>query len=214
LTEEVPVGDVAAHLQGLLVSSSCSSEALTRLRGAQAAFLRFGWLLAFSPEPFVGGDTGQLLLQPSLDVGTATRLRRLCTPQSTAAMALFLGADLSAQTMSRLLLSSIADDGGDVTVDSGSFSIPDYAQSLVRAQVVQRRREGATPSDPFFVLPDATGPRRPVVLLESLRSVGRKTSISVGRSDSARSGAGGEAWLRARHVSVSRLGGLRPGWSL
>jgi hypothetical protein len=214
LTEEVPIGDTATHLQGLLVSSSSSSEAVTRLRGAQAAFFRFGWLVAYSPQAFAGTDTGTLLLRPSLDPGTATALRRLCTPQSTAVMALFLAVDLSTQAMSRLSLASIADDGGAVSIDSGRYSIPYYAQSLVRAQVIHRQREGAEAAHPLFAHPTATGPRLARLLLDALRSVARKTSVSVGRADVHTSGGGGEAWLEARHVSVSRLDGLRPGWSL
>ncbi len=210
----MPIGDTAGHLQGLLASSSSSSEALTRLRGAQAAFFGAGWLVAFSPEAFAGADTGPLLLRPGLGAGAAARLRRLCTPQSTAVMALFLACDLSAQAMSRLSLASIADDGGSVTLGSDSFSIPDYAQSLVRAQLVHRRREGAKATDPLFVHPTAVGPRRANVLLDTLRSVGKRTSISVGRSDSREPGRGGEAWLQVRRVSVTRLEGLRPGANL
>lgn len=204
---------VGLHLQGLLASSSSPTESLTRLRGAQAALFRAGWLVTFRPEAFGVSDMGSLLLRPGLGPGATTRLRRLCSPQSAAVMALFLVADLSSHAMSRLSLANVADDGGEVTVDLDRFSVPEYGEGLLRAQLIHRRREGSAPEDPLFQ-PAVADARRATILLDDLRFSGNRTAISVGTSDLRDVGGGGATWLRTRHVRVTRLAGLRRGASL
>jgi hypothetical protein len=149
---ELELSDVAAQLQALLVSSSSPGEALVRLRGAQAAYFKNGWLVDYRP-PLTPSDSGLVPLGPRLDTAVAARLRRLCDPRSTAAMTLFLIADLRSHGLVRLDIRDIDDDGGAVSMGASRFVIPDYARSLVRAQLVERNQAGASETDPLFVHP-------------------------------------------------------------
>lgn len=131
------MADVAAQLQALLVTSSGPGEALVRLRGAQGAYFKNGWLVSFRP-PLIPSDSGLVPLGPHLDTAVAARLRRLCDPRSTAAMALFLIADLRSHRLVRLDIGDIDDDGGAVAHHNHRFIVPDYARSLIRAQIAER----------------------------------------------------------------------------
>ncbi len=89
-------GAVAARIQELLCDSRSAWEALVRLRGAQAAYFRAGWLVDFSPQ-LIDPDSGLARVGPCTRRQHGARLRRLCTPRSTAAMTLRLAADLRGQ---------------------------------------------------------------------------------------------------------------------
>lgn len=198
------LGDVGVQLQNLLVDSSGSAEALVRLRGAQAAYFREGWLVGFQP-PLVPPDSGLVPLGPRLDPATASRLRRLCVPRSTAAMALFLIADLRSVGLSRLDVGDVDDEGKSVCVGPHRFAVPDYARSLVMAQFAERRRNGAGASEPLFVHP-GTGQRPPPSALRNvLRGVATKTAISVGVHDSFGTQSDASVWLRAQGITVATL---------
>jgi hypothetical protein len=203
---------VGGHIQGLLVTSSCAAEALTRFRGAQAAFFCAGWLVEHSPRLLPSATAPLDSLGPGLDLVAAARIRRLCTPRAAAVTVLFLAAGFSAQAMSQLNLADVVHDGAAVAVGQDRFSIPDYAQSLLRAQLIEREREGAARSDPLFVHP-RTGERQGAsALRNTLRAVGRWTAVAVGQFDSWGIGNDSESWLRAHHVSLARLESL-PGGS-
>lgn len=150
--DTLKLGAVAAQVQALLCETGCASEALIRLRGAQAAYFRAGWLVDFSPQ-LVDRDSGLPPLGPTLDPGTAVRLRRLCTPRSTAAMTLRLATDLRGERLARLNMEDIDEGGGGVTLGGHRLSIPDHARSLVLAQLVDRRRGGAGGADPCSCIP-------------------------------------------------------------
>ncbi len=64
-------GAVAARIQELLCDSRSASEALVRLRGAQAAYFRAGWLVDFSPQ-LIDPDSG------FARVGPCTRRQHGC----------------------------------------------------------------------------------------------------------------------------------------
>ena len=139
---------IASHLQNLIVTSTGPADAVIRLRGAQAACFRAGWLLGFEPV-VVNAKSGLVTLGPDLDTTVAARLRRLCTPHSVAAMALFLATDLHSRALSHLDIADISTDGTTVAMGGGQrFRIPDRAASLVRVQLLDRRQAGAADSEP------------------------------------------------------------------
>jgi hypothetical protein len=211
--DSLDLGAVAAQIQELLCESRSASEALVRLRGAQAAYFRAGWLLDFSPQ-LIDPDSGLPPLGPALGTSTAARLRRLCTPRSTAAMTLRLAADLRGEGLARLNMQDIDEDGGGVTLGQHRLSIPSYARSLVRAQLVERERDGAAGSDPLFVHLQRGDRQVGSALRNVLRSVSYKTAISVGPRDSmASSSQDAQDWLRSRRARLTRLAAGPPGFS-
>ena len=201
---EIDVADAAAQLQSLLVGDRGPAEAIVRLRGAQAAYFRAGWLISFEPS-VVPSDSGLVNLGPGLDAVVAARLRRLCTPRSAAAMVLFLVADMRSEALCRLDIGDVATDASRVDVGEWHINVPVYARSLLWALVVERRRAGAGEDDPLFVHPRTGGRYVGSALRNVLRSVGAKTGISVGVRDSLGSPSGPGAWLRVRGMDIIRL---------
>ncbi len=196
--------DVAVQLQALLVDAQDATEALVRLRGAQAAYFREGWLVEFRP-PLVPSDSGLTPLGPSLDRAMAARLRRLCVPRSTAAMALFLVADLRSVALSRLNMADVDHDAGAVAIEGKRFTIPPYARSLVLAQIIERRRAGASAEDPLFSHPRTGGRPPPSALRNVLRGVAAKVGIAVGVYDSFGTARSASGWLGSRSLSLVAL---------
>ena len=196
------LSDVGMQLQALLVDAESTADALVRLRGAQAAYFRDGWLVEFRP-PLVPSDSDLVPLGPGLNRATAARLRRLCAPRSTAAMALFLVADLRSVALRRLNVGDVDGDGGAVAVDDHRFAVPDYARSLVLAQLIERKRAGASAEDPLFVHPRTGGRPPPSSLRNVLRSVAGKVGIAVGVHDSF--GTSSSRWLGGRAFTLTAL---------
>ena len=197
--------DLASHLQNLIITSTGNADAVTRLRGAQAACFRAGWLLAFEPV-VVNPKSGLVTLGADLDTTIASRLRRLCTPHSVAAMTLFLATDLHSQALSHLDIADIATDGKTVVLRRGQqFRIPDDAASLLRVHLLDRRQASATYSDPLFVNHNTGERSTPSALRNIVRSVGAKTGISVSVHDSISSPSDAKAWLRIRGIDLTRL---------
>ena len=197
--------DLASHLQNLIIASTGNADAVTRLRGAQASCFRAGWLLGFDPV-IVNPKDGQVPLGPDLDRTVASRLRRLCTPHSVAAMTLFLATHLHSEALSHLDIADIGDDGATVTISGGQrFRIPDHAASLVRVQLLARREAGAVDSDPLFVRSGTAERSAAAALRNTLRSIGAKTGISVSVHDSMASPNDAKAWLRARGIDLTLL---------
>jgi hypothetical protein len=198
--------EAASQLQSLMVSSSSASEALTRLRGAQGAYFLAGWLVPFPPTGCHSID-GIVPLGPTLDPVTARRLRRLCSPRSSAAMALMLATDLRSEGLSRLNMSDIDQDGGGVTVeyDRHRFSVPGYARSLVRALLVERTRAGAGDADAIFIRP-ATGERfTPERLQGVLRALNKATALATGVDFITRPTQTPRGWLWERRLGLEFL---------
>lgn len=197
--------DVATQLQGLLVSSSSAAEALTRLRGAQAAYFLAGWLVSF-PASECRIVHGMVPLGPTLDPVTARRLRRLCDPSSTAAMALLLATDLRSAGLSSLNISDIDHEGAHVTVgDDHRFVLPPYARSLVRSLLIERVLAGGTGRDPLFAC-WGTGERfHPEQLKSLLRKVCGATALAVGLDRETSPWQEPASWLRERRLDLLQL---------
>ncbi len=195
--------EAAAQLQALLISAASPAEALTRLRGAQAAYFRAGWLLEF-PASQDGKSAGIVPLGPSLDPTMARRLRRLCTPRSTAALALALATDLRADGMSRLNIADVHHDGAGIAIGDGDhqFTVPNYARSLLRALVIERRLAGAVELDGLFIDPK-TGERITTDRMTTmLRRLSGNTGIAVGLLGADRSQPTLSHWLSRRRLRV------------
>lgn len=120
-------------------------------------------------------------------------------------MALFFIADLRSVGLSRLDVGDVDDEGRSVSVGPHRFAVPDYARSLVMAQLVERRRSGAVASEPLFVRP-GTGQRPPPSALRNvLRGVATKMAISVGVHDSFGTQSDASVWVRLQGITVATL---------
>lgn len=139
---------VANRLHALTVTSRSPAETLVRLRAAQAAFLRYGLLLQLDPAVLATFNAQHG--RPVLDEHVAALLRGCCTPLHTAAAALALITDAHPDELVRLRVGDITHDGGAVRLAGQLFTVPEYAQSLVRALLVQRGDQQATPDAPLF----------------------------------------------------------------
>ena len=197
--------DLASHLQSLIITSTGTAEAVTRLRGAQAACFRAGWLVGFDPV-VVNPKNGQVPLGSDLDRTVASRLRRLCTPHSVAAMTLFLATHLHSEALSHLHIGDIGAEGTTVAIRGAQrFRIPRYAASLLRVQLLARRETGAVDSDPLFVRAGTAERSAAAALRNTLRSVGAKAGISVSAHDSMSSPNDAKAWLQGRRIDLAPL---------
>ncbi len=197
--------EAAGQLQALLVSSASAAEALTRLRGAQAAYFLAGWHVPFPPAGCHSID-GIVPLGPTLDPLTARRLRRLCTPRSTAAMALVLATDLRSDGLSRMRVGDVNESGATISADDGHrSSVPHYARSLVRALLVERTRAGASDDDALFIRP-GTGERfTPEQLQAALRTLNRATAVATGVEGITRPTQKPSGWLWERRLGLHLL---------
>lgn len=196
------VDEVASQPHAMLVSATSQADALTRLRGAQAAYFLAGLLIEYPASD--DGESGSVPLGPSLDPTMARRLRRLCVPASTAAMALVLATDLRAEGLSRLSLCDVDGDGGGVRIGDGGhrFTVPAYAQSLLRALLVERRIGGAAGIDALFVDPRTSSRITPDRMGTLLRKLSWSTACSVGLLAPEPAPALPSRWLTERRMKV------------
>jgi hypothetical protein len=120
-------------------------------------------------------------------------------------MALFLAAEFRSLGLSRLNLGDIDDTGGDLAVGRRRLLVPEYASSLVRAQLVERRRDGASASEPLFVHARSGERSSPSALRNVLRSVSARTAIAVGVHDALSSPRDITESVRGWRVELSQL---------
>jgi hypothetical protein len=147
----------------------------------------------------------------------ATRLRGLCTPEWTAVAALALLAEPHIVELAALDLRHVASDASQVTVGGmRDLHVPDYARSLILAQLLQRRRQGAGIDAPLFVDKSTSQRCSGTALATLISSVAAKTgmgSLQRGTGFPARDGSIGAAWLARRGLKATRIDDPYP-WSL
>lgn len=120
-------------------------------------------------------------------------------------MALFLVADLRSVALSRLNMADVDDDAAAVAVDGKRFTVPAYARSLIRAQLIERRRASASAEVPLFSHPRTGGRPPPSALRNVLRSVADKVGIAVGVHDSFGTVRSTSGWLGSRSLNLIAL---------
>jgi hypothetical protein len=199
------VTEVGALLQQLTATSASAAETLVRLRGIQAAFFARGFLL--SMQLTSGAQIGPTDLRAYLDQEVAERLRALCTPQLAAAMTLALVTEMTPAQLRELNLADVDADGATVQIDGDRFAIPAYARSLVRAQLLERAGQGASPTDPLFVTPRDLKRSSPSAMVGLLGMVSRRTAVTLPEPHEPwTSRAPAEQWLRRRGLAITWIG--------
>ena len=94
--------------------------------------------------------------------------------------------------------------------------VPDYARSLILAQLLQRRRQGAGIDAPLFVDKSTSQRCSGTALTTLISSVASKTgmgSLQRGTGFLPRHGSLGAAWLARRGLKATRIDDPYP-WSL
>ena len=139
--------EVAGQLRAVTSTSRSSTETVVRLRATQAAYFCDGVLLHL--------DNAHLEQQPDvpatgLSPSVATRIRRLVTPTWACGLALTHAGGLNTTTLARLQVGDLQDDGQVLTLGDQPVDIPAHAASLVRAQLLTRRHDGAEERDPLL----------------------------------------------------------------
>jgi hypothetical protein len=206
----IDVETVGGFLRDMTVSSTSPSETLVRLRGAQAGFFLHGILLTVDLTS--RAMIGETDLRPTLSPAVADHLRGFCTPSWTAAAALTLLAEPPYGALQGMRIGDVAADGTWATIARQRFPIPDYARSLVRAQLLDRRSQladaNAPPLESQPLFPDRGPARaRPNRALDALAIW--RPPIPMGEGG----GGLGRAWLARRGLRVSRIDDPYP-WTL
>jgi hypothetical protein len=199
--------DVAGWLQELLARAEWTDQALTELRAAQVAFFRREWLLLVDSSRFTmmanGGAVSQLTSE------TAERLRWYTAAFYGAAALLTLTTGLCAGGLAELSVGDVAIDGAEVRTPTGLRPVPPYASGIIRAHLLRRQAEGATPSDVLFAV--ANRSRLGLTSPDSkrihrrLRRIGEETGIRLAGHWTRQQPGVGPAWMRRHGVSLQQL---------
>jgi len=106
-----------------------------------------------------------------------------------------------------LNLTDVAADGATVQVEGDRFAIPAYARSLVRAQLLERARQGASPADPLFVAPRDQQRSSPSAMVGLLGTVSRRTAVALPeRHEPWITTPPTAHWLRRRGLAIAWIG--------
>jgi hypothetical protein len=199
--------EVAYRLHALTATSRSPAETLVRLRAAQAAFLRFGLLLQLDPAMLATFDTEHG--RPVLDEPVATRLRGCCTPLHTAAAALALLTGAHPEELVRLRIGDVTHDGGAVRLAGQPFTVPSYAQSLVRALLLQRGQQHATPDAPLLAGSSGRYATSDTVR-RTLDRIALQAGVIIPSRGSFEGPSGPAAWLAQHGLTLARPLGPPP----
>ena len=161
-----------AFLDTLVAPCATVDGAITKLRGAQAAFLLDGTLLEIDPDRFAT-DHEAHAGAPATNA-TATLLRSYTEPYLAAAGALAAATRANADQIAELTLASVA--RVDASFASGHRINPPF-QTLLAAQILVRRAAGADDAEPLFLAPDQIRPATPRHVHNWLERIGRETGL-------------------------------------
>jgi integrase len=194
----------ARRLQALTATARAPAETLVRFRAAQAAFLSYGLLLQLDPAMLatVEPQHGRL----TLDAQMTARLRGCCMPQRAAAATLALATGATATDLSRLNVGDLTPDGATIDLAGEPFTVPERARSLVRALLLQRADQHATPAAALFVNHKG-GRASPDMLRRLLDQTAALAGVAIPSSYGSWRPS---AWLVEHGLTVSRLAAPPP----
>jgi hypothetical protein len=192
-------------LRSLLSDAQNAHQAFVRLRAAQVAGFKAGWLIKVDTERFV--LTSEASRQARVDRALADALRTYTNTKHAAAALLTALCHLSPEALSKLTIGA-ATDGTAVELAPARIAVPSFAQAILRAHLYQRALAGGGPSNPLFASdegPTSGRPMTPNALRRALKAVARDTGNRLWAEYHTGDQLSQRRWLSRRGVSVQCL---------
>lgn len=163
---------VSHYLHHLLAVSPSTAGLTVRVRAAQVAAFRLGWLLSVNlPRLVATADEPSVATRRNPHTWLALRLFRYPYQGATCVLA---GLDLDSDTIQTLPTSAVAADGSTVTIDGDIFAVPAPARVMLHAQHLTNQLAGRSADEPFVYVPGGT------VTHERVRNTVRAALLDVG----------------------------------
>lgn len=199
--DEVCVG---AHLAQWTAGMTLPQQ-ITRLRGAQVAFLRRSWLLKVDLEALAGAHRNDSV--PALDDEVVVgKLRAYAQPSFSAIAALVCAAGLSPAQLAILNADQISTawpDAGQRNCDEPRLSVR-AACTFVNAHLVDRAARGLPPDGPLFT--STTGRRLGHNdIRQLLRRITRESGLALVSNWTPPTGRQHQFWMRRRGLTLQPL---------
>lgn len=200
--------EIHGLLAGIYASTTSTSQALARLRGAQIALFLGGALVHIPADALAAAAA----IKPApLDRDTAVLLRAFTSPRLAAAGVLALASGQPARRLCALDLQSVGHDAGEISLDGRAYPIAFYARGMLRAQLIARAHEGAAASDPLFRSDRDHSQRISVGALQGiLVRLSAATGLAL-NADAAHGASSAPRWPQEHHVSIELLETGQPG---
>ena len=202
---EADEDSVLALIRPLLHDCSCADEMYVALRAIQAVAFRAGWLVQV--------DLPRLIVTAERAAGAAVhsphtweRLLAYREPYRGAAC-VFAACELALATMITITFGCVAPEGTDFEVVRGEnterITVPPGAEVLLRAQLWQRRIQGARNDDPL--LADDDGPLADRYLANAVRAPVTEVGVPLYSSQVERQELDPKRWSHRWGLSVQEL---------
>lgn len=146
--------ELSQFLRDLVAGVPWTTQAVIRLQAAQAALFMAGWSVEVDFQLFLANAEATVSLIPEV----TARLERYINAALPAAAVLSLRTRRSAEALTAVTLSDLAEDGSTVVVEGRRYKIPEHARGILRAQLWQRLLEGASEDAPLFRARDSSSP--------------------------------------------------------
>lgn len=203
---------VCGHLRGQVRPCRSLGELITVVRAVQAALFCAGWLVKVDHERFIASTEREPY--DLLNTANAELLRGFTSPRYAAAATLALTARISPHTLADIKLADVTEDGTAAIVADQQVLVPEEFAVFLRAQLCERRLDGAGSDDLLFGSVDRNRRRQQPpsarTLQTTLARVVRQTGIFVTSEFAGRENAVASHWVRRRGVSVQPLTAGQP----
>jgi hypothetical protein len=205
--DEITEDEACVHLAENVLWTPDIHERLTRLRGAQIAFLRHSWLLKVDLEAFSAANASD---RPSaIDASIAERLRMYAQPKPAAMAALTIATKLPAGALAMLNADQVLQKrarASYATIDFGDrrVAIEPAARPFLCAHHIDRVLRGEPADGPLFT---TTAGRRmsTAALRQQLRRISQDTGLSLLSSSPLPNDDERGHWMRRRGITVQPL---------
>jgi len=200
--------DLTVNLARHFYTSASAGEALVRLRAAQAALLRAGFLLHHVAGLHELSPASHLLCPLTSHVAATLHAELSTSRAAAAALHLLTPDDWQYRTTPR----TIAGIAGDASFlghhRHSGIPVPAPARPILRAHLTWRRQDGAAGNDPLFEEDHLDELALPV-LAELPIPPGLKRSYHY--PDAAEASGSASVWMRQRHLYVDTVTPYVPG---
>jgi len=202
---EEHTGEFLTHL---IRSASGLHEALTRLRGAQAASWRHGWHLKVRVNPLLAAHSTEPI---GFDPRQAVRdLNGYVAPQIAALGVLALRTRLPPVRLADFNSDDLIHDCRELDLDGEALAFTAEEAALLRAHALSMQRQGHPADGPLFCRRDGTR-LPPAALQQTLRRAAKETGIQLTQAWSPPAHLQHGYWMRRRGLSIQPFDGRARG---